>query len=204
MNTRTEIFVGSATLAIAFLSHSVVLIGFEPDMGFREFADFFDLDKVVPALSSTAWYTSDFMHVLVGFGLLFLASGIHQASIPNPVLTAAFGFAAAPLFVFIGMSGFVGDQLVDLLHDSGQRDAALLGLLIGVRTTVLYSAVALFGGLVLAISGQSGFVPGWLRILGLPVGIAALLFAVFPTPIPLILLVWSSGLLFCMRGAARH
>jgi hypothetical protein len=189
---------GSALLAIAFLSHSIVLLVFEPAMGFREFSDFFDLAKIVPALSSTAWYVGNFMHVLVGFGLLLLAAGIHSAGIPRSVLTAAFGFAAAPLFVVIGMSGFVGDQLVGLLTDTAERDAALLGLLVGVRTMVLYAAVAVFGGMVLAISGQSDFVPRWLRLLGLPVGIAALIFVVVPTPMPLILFIWSAALLFCL------
>jgi hypothetical protein len=143
------------------------------------------------------------MHVLIGFGLLLLASGIRTASIPRPVLTAAFGFAAAPLFVIVGMSGFVGDQVVTILTDSGERDAALLGLLVGSRTMVLYAAVALFGGMVLAISAQTDFVPRWLRILGVPVGIAALLLVIVPTPLPLILFVWSAGLLFCMSHAVK-
>ena len=56
MNNRGELIVGSALLTIAFLSHSVVLLVFEPGMGFREFSDFFNLEKIVPALSSTAWY----------------------------------------------------------------------------------------------------------------------------------------------------
>lgn len=198
MNSRGEMFAGSALLTTAFLSHSIVLLVFEPAMGFREFSDFFDLEKIVPALSSTAWYVGNFMHVLVGFGLLLLASGIHSASIPRPVLTAAFGFAAAPLFVVIGMSGVVGDQLVGLLTDNAERDAALLGLLVGSRTMVLYAAAALFGGMVLAISAQSDFMPLWLRILGLPVGIAACIFAIVPTPVPLILFIWSAALLFCL------
>lgn len=203
MNNRGELFVGSALITIAFLSHSVVLLVFEPAMGFKEFSDFFDLAKIVPALGSTAWSVGNVMHVLIGFGLLLLASGIRTASIPRPVLTAAFGFAAAPLFVIVGMSGFVGDQVVTILTDSGERDAALLGLLVGSRTMVLYAAVALFGGMVLAISAQPDFVPRWLRILGVPVGIAALLLVIVPTPLPLILFVWSAGLLFCMRHAVK-
>jgi hypothetical protein len=198
MKNHGEIFVGSALLTIALLSHSVVLLVFEPAMGFREFSDFFDLEKIIPALDSTAWYVGNVMHVLIGFGLLLVASGIQTASIPRPVLTAAFGFAAAPLFVVVGMSGFVGDQLATLLTDNGQRDAALLGLVVGSRTMVLYAAVALFGGMVLAISAQADFVPRWLRILGVPVGIAALLFVIAPTPVPLILFVWSAGFLFSM------
>jgi hypothetical protein len=203
MNYRGDLLVGSALLTIAFLSHSVVLLVFEPAMGFKEFADFFDLEKIVPALGSTAWYVGNVMHLLVGFGLLFLASGVRTAGLPRSVLTAAFGFAAAPLFVIVGMSGFVGDQLVTLLTDIGERDAALLGLVVGSRTMVLYAAVALFGAMVLAISAQTDFVPHWLRILGLPVGIAALLFVIVPTPVPLILFIWSAGLLFCKRRTAK-
>jgi len=171
-------------------------------MGFREFSDFFDLEKIVPALSSLAWRVGNVMHVVVGFGLLLLASGVRMASIPRPVLTASFGFAAAPLFVIVGMSGFVGDQLVTLLTVGGERDAALLGLIVGSRTMVLYAAAALFGGMVLAISAQTDFVPPWMRILGVPVGIAALLFVFVPTPMPLILFVWSAALLFCMSQDA--
>ena len=202
MNNQRELIVGSTLLAIAFLSHSLVLLIFEPAMGFKEFSDFFNLEKIVPALSSKAWYVSNVMHVVVGFGLILLASGIRTSNISNPVVTAAFGFAAAPLFVIIGMSGFVGDQLLTLLPDAGERDAALLGLLVGSRTMVLYGAVALLGGMVLAISAGANFVPRWMRILGAPVGFLALLFVAFPTPIPLILLIWSSALLFCVRRAA--
>ena len=154
MNNRGELFIGAALLASALLVHSVVLLVFEPAMGFKEFSDFFDLEKIVPALSSTAWYVGNVMHIVVGIGLLFAASGIHTAEISKPVLTAAFGFSAAPLFVVIGMSGFVGDQLVSLLSDGDERDAALLGAVVGSRTMVLYAAVALFGGMILAISAH--------------------------------------------------
>ena len=199
MNFRNELFVGSAILAIALLVHSLVLLVFEPAMGFREFSDFFNLEKIVPALSSPAWFVSNFMHVLLGFGLLVFASGIQAARIARPAIAAACGFAAAPLFVIVGMSGFVGDQLVTILTDDVERDAALLGLVIGSRTMVLYAAAALFGGMVLAVSAQTDFVPRWLRILGVPVGIAALMFVFVPTPIPLLLFIWSAAMLFCMR-----
>lgn len=194
-------FAGSALLAIAFLSHSIVMLVFEPAMGFKEFSDFFDLEKTVPALSSKAWYVGNFMHLLIGFGLLLLASGIHSASIPRPVLTAAFGFAAAPLFFVLGMSGVVMDLLVDILADNPERDAVLLGL-VGARSMVVYAVLIVFGGMVLAISAQSDLVPRWLRILGVPVGIAALLFPIVPTPVPVLLFIWSSGLLFAMRHDA--
>ena len=81
MNNRSELFVGSALLTLAFLSHSVVLLVFEPEMGFREFSDFFDLEKIVPALGSMAWFVGNVMHVLIGFGLLLLASGICTADV---------------------------------------------------------------------------------------------------------------------------
>ena len=167
-------------------------------MGFREFSDFFDLEKIVPALSSMAWHVSNLMHVLVGFALLLLASGIRSKDATQPLLATAFGLAAAPLFVVIGMSGFVGDQLVGLLDNNVQRDAALLGLVVGARTTLLYAAVALFGGLILTISARSDLAPRWLRFLGLPVGIAGLGFAFLPTPIPLILLIWAAAYFACI------
>ena len=68
MNNQRELVVGSTLLAIAFLSHSLVLLIFEPAMGFKEFSDFFDLEKIVPALSSKVWYVGNVMHVLFGFG----------------------------------------------------------------------------------------------------------------------------------------
>ena len=202
MENRGELIVGSALLTIAFLGSSIVLLVFEPAMGFREFSDFFDLEKIVPALDSKTWCVGNILHMLIGIGLMFLASGIHTAKISNPVLTAAFGFAAAPLFFIVGMSGFVGDQILTHLNKIEERDAALLGLLVGSRTMVLYAAAALFGSMVLSISAQTAFAPLWLRILGVPVGIAAFLFVLVPTPIPLILFVWSAALLFCMRKDA--
>ena len=100
------------------------------------------------------------------------------------------------------MSGFLGDQLVSIYKDDAERDAALLRLIVGSRTMVLYAAAALFGGMVLAISAQTDFVPRWLRFLGVPVGIAGVLFVLVPTLLPLILFLWSAGLLFCMRNSA--
>ena len=38
-----------ALLTIVFLSHTVVLLVFEPAMGFNEFSDFFDQEMSVPA-----------------------------------------------------------------------------------------------------------------------------------------------------------
>ena len=197
MNSRSEILAGSALLAIAFFCHSIVLLVLEPAMGFREFSDFFDLEKIVPALSSMAWNVSNLMHVLVGFALLLLASGIRSNDATQPLLATAFSLTAAPLFVVIGMSGFVGDQLVGLLDNSVERDAALLGLVVGARTTVLYAAVALFGGLVLTISARNDLTPRWLRFLGIPVGIAGLGFAFLPTPIPLLLFIWAAAFFAC-------
>ena len=202
MHFRGELIIGAALISFAFMIHSLVLIVFEPAMGFKEFSDFFDLDKIMPALGSTAWKIGNTMHVLLGFGLILLASGIRTAPIPKPVLTAAFGFAAAPLFVLVGMSGFVGEQLLTLLSDPVERDAAILGLMVGSRTTVLYAAVALFGAMVLTISAQKDFVPPWMRILGLPVGVATLLFVLVPTPIPLLLFLWSAAFLYCRKRDA--
>ena len=197
MNSRNSILAASALLATAFLSHSIVLLMFEPAMGFREFSDFFDLEKIVPALSSTAWFVGNLMHVVVGFALLLLASGIRSKDATQPLLATAFGLTAAPLFVVIGMSGFVADQLTGLLPNIADRDAALLGLVVGARTTILYAAVALFGGLVLTISARNDLAPRWLRFLGLPVGVAGLGFAFLPTPIPLMLFIWAAAFFAC-------
>ena len=190
MKYRSDLFIGSLLLSIAFLVHSFVLLVLEPAMGFREFADFFDLEKVLPALGSTAWSIGNLMHLLAGFGLLFLAAGIQSANIQRSAVTAAFGFAAAPLFVVIGMSGFVGNQLVGVLTETAQRDAALLGMIMGSRTMILYAAMALFGGMIILLSFQSGLINRWLRIYGVLAGVAALIFAFFPTPIPLIFFLW--------------
>ena len=190
MKFGNDLAIGSATLSFAFLLHSVILLILEPAMGFQEFADFFDLEKIIPALNSGAWLVGNLMHVLTGFGLLFLAAGVASLDIQRPGASAAFGFAAAPLFVIIGMSGFVGQQLVGLLADTAQRDAALLGMIIGSRTMILYAAIALFGGMILMLSAQPRRLPLWLRLYGVIAGVAALVFALFPTPIPLILFLW--------------
>ena len=134
MNITSNMSIGTTALCATFLAHSVVLLLFEPAMGFREFADFFDLDKVLPALGSTAWKVGNIAHVLTGFGLLFLASGTATLDVRRAGVTSAFGYAAAPLFVIVGMSGIVGDQLVGLLSDPLERDAAVLGMIMGSRT----------------------------------------------------------------------
>ena len=182
-------------IASAMLISSIVLLFLEPAMGFKSFADFFDLQKVIPALSSWAWRIGNVAHLINGFGLLFLSAGVRSLSLQQSVTISSFGLAAAPLFVVIGMSGFVGDQLVHLLADESERDAALLGLIIGARTAVLYAAVALFGAMVLAISADTEFAPRWLRILGIPIGAAGLLFVFLPSPMPVVLLIWSVAFL---------
>jgi hypothetical protein len=197
---RSDLFIGSASLSIAFLLHSVVLLVLEPAMGFTEFSDFFDLDKIIPALGSAGWMIGNFMHVLAGMGLLFLASGVRSAGISRSSVTAGFGLAAAPLFVIVGMSGFVGRQLLGLLTDPGERDAALLGMILGSRTMVLYAAIALMGGMMLLLSAQIGLIPRWFRIYGIFAGAAALAFPFIPTPIPLIFLVWFAGFVFSHKA----
>ncbi len=193
--TRRQILIGALLITSAMLIGSTVLLVFEPAMGFKSFADFFVLQKVTPALSSWTWRIGNIAHILDGFGLILLCSGIRASKFRLSATISSFGLAAAPLFVVVGMSGFVGDQLLTLLADAGERDAALLGLIIGSRTMVLYAAVALFGAMVLAISADSHFVPRWLRILGVPVGVSGLLFVFLPTPVPAIFLVWSAAFL---------
>ncbi len=189
------VFVGAALITSSMLISSVVLLVLEPNMGFTSFADFYDLQKVVPALSSWEWRIGNVAHLLDGFGLLFLSSGIRTMKLQRSAIISSIGLAAAPLFIVIGMSGFVGDQLISLLADESERNAALLGLIMGSRTMVLYAAVSLFGAMVLAFSAENQFGPRWLRILGVPVGLCGLLFVFFPTPVPAILLIWSAAFL---------
>ena len=202
MNYRGEIFVGSLLLTAALLCHSVILLVFEPALGFREFSDFFDLRKIIPALGSTAWTVGSAMHILVGFGLLFVSVGVRGANVDRGNLIQAFGLMAAPLFVIVGMSGFVGEQLLFLLTDQVEKDAAILGLMVGTRTAVLYSAATFFGGMILAISASTDFAAKWLRILGVPIGVSAMLFAYIPIPMPVILFIWSFALFVCKRNDA--
>lgn len=204
MSRHRAMLTGAMLLAVAFFGHSIVLLVLEPAMGFREFGDFFDLGKIVPALSSAAWRLGNVLHLLVGFGLLFFGSGLRSADAPAPKMAAACAFAAAPLFMTVGMTGIVGDQLVDLLADAAERDAALLGLLLGARTALLYAAVALLGGMLIALSLEASWLPRWLRIAGAAVGVAALSFAALPMPVPLFLLAWSAALLVVTwRGPER-
>ncbi len=201
MNVRGELFVGSLLLTAALLCHSVVLLVFEPAMGFREFSDFFELQKILPALGSVAWSVGSSMHILVGIGLVLIAAGVRNSNADRHILIGSFALVAAPLFVIVGMSGFVGEQLLFLLTDNSEKEATILALMVGTRTTILYSAATMFGGMVLATSASTDFVPMWLRILGVPIGISALLFAFVPLPMPLILFVWSLGLFLCkMKG----
>ena len=193
--------VPAVLLTIIFIGHSLVLAALEPAMGFRNVADFFDLDKVMPALESAAWFASNTLHVATGATLLFFQSGIR--SLPGQFSTAAanFCFAAAPLFVITGMAGFVGDQLLWILESNpAGRDASLYGLL-AARMMVLAAAVALFGMMILAISLDRNLVATWLRVPGVPIGLAAVLFLLVPTPVPLLFLVWLIAFSFGRRDS---
>lgn len=52
MIKRVQLSVGAWVVAGTLLVHSFVLLILEPSMGFREFSDYVNLDKVIPALNS--------------------------------------------------------------------------------------------------------------------------------------------------------
>lgn len=193
MTHQRYFLLGAIVLAATMTGHSINLLVIEPQMGFRELSDFFDIDKVLAASGSAAWYIGNVLHVLAGLGMLFIYSGFGAAAKPEPVLAKSFALAAAPLFVVVGLSGFVLDTLPELLPDPSARNAAIYGLL-ATRTALLGGAVALFGFLIAALSLERHVVAGWLRILGIPVSIAAIVFMLVPTPIPALLAIWSVGL----------
>ena len=190
MNTQRQWYSGAAMLVPIFLGHSVILLFLEPAMGFKNMADFFDLAKVVPALGSAAWFVSNMLHIALGTTLLLFQSELRQPDATRRDFAADCCLAAAPLFVVVGMSGFVGEALLNIMQaNSAGRDAALYGLL-AVRTMVLIAGVALLGLMILSVSLRKNMAKSWLRLLGLPIGLAALLFVLVPTPAPVLLFVW--------------
>ncbi len=193
MTQQRHILVGAILLAVTMTGHSINLLVIEPRMGFREISDFFDMELVLAASGSVAWFTGNVLHVVAGIGMLFLYSGFGADAKPEPTLARPIALAAAPLFVVVGLSGFVLDSLSDLLPEPSARDAAIYGLL-ATRTALLGGAVALFGFLIAAICLERHVVAGWLRILGIPVSVAAIVFLLVPTPIPALLAIWSVGL----------
>lgn len=176
-------------LTVVALTQSVILLAIEPGMGFRGVADYFDLEKVVPASSSTAWNLSNLSHLVQGGALLILCTAYRSSSNASKTTIAMLALVAAPLSMVVGLSGFVLEFLVHLLPDGAARDASLYGLL-ATRTTLLVTVVAILGLLFLTFSLSRELVASWLRLLGLPIGVAAILFVFYPTPMPLLLFVW--------------
>ena len=191
-------------IAAIWLGHSMILLYFEPAMGFHELADYFDLTKVVPALGSVVWKASSTLHVAMGVALLFLQSALRNVGSERLLLAADAGLITAPFFIVVGLSGFVGQLLVELLRtDPVALDASLYGLL-AVRTYTLAGAVALFGLMVLLISLRADTVAAWMRGLGIFVGLAAIVFVFFPLPVPLLFLAWSVAFGFWIRKQPPH
>lgn len=191
-------------IAAIWLGHSVILLFLEPGMGFHELADYFDLARVVPALGSIVWFVSNTLHVAMGVALLFFQSALRQAGNKRHLLAADAGIVTAPLFVVVGMSGFVGQHLVEILRtDRAALDASLYGLL-AVRTYIMTGAIALYGLMVVAISLRADNVAVWMRALGTVVGLAGIVFVLIPLPVPVLFLAWSVAFSVWNRKQAPH
>ena len=195
MNERICWSPATIVLAAAWLGHTVILFFIEPGMGFRSPADYFDLSKVVPALDSLAWLSSNVLHVVTGFALLQFQLELRSARPEERQLAADIGLVAAPLFVIVGVCGFVGASLGELLRGDASALSTSLYALLVTRTCLLFGAITLLGMMILTFSARRDNAAGWLRLLGLAVGAACILFVVLPAPIPLLLLIWSLALL---------
>jgi hypothetical protein len=90
-----------------------ILLLVEPGMGFRSFADFWNPDLVVPALTSTAWLANDLYHLVSGTLLLVLAASLTASNDPLSRLVPMLGLAAGATFIllpgwFVALSLVVG------------------------------------------------------------------------------------------------
>lgn len=181
-------------LGASYTVGAAILLFVEPGMGFRSFADFWNPDLVVPALGSAAWLVSDLSHLVNGTLLLVLVASLGTPTTPLTRLVSTSGVAAGSTFVLLAMLDRAAAFLPALVTDSGRLATLAVGF-IATRAGVLFAALFLLGGFMLALSvAYRRDLPRWFVVLSFIAGIAAIGFLLVPTPMPVALAVWAFAL----------
>ena len=179
--------VGALFLAIGFATVSAIMLFVEPGMGFSEPSDYFDPAKVVRALDSIPWLIGDLIYFGMGVVLACLASSSEDR------YKRATGFTAAVLIVLVGCFGRVLSPLPDIVTDSEQLEAAVLGAMTArfaaLRTMVL--ALGVFAWRTTTAGSDVAEVSRLGRILGYFVLVASTVFLFVFIPVPLLFTLWA-------------
>jgi|GEM_PF-6539610 len=167
---------------------------FEPSMGFHRFVDFWNPTLVLPALTSIAWWVSDLCHLVNGLLLLFLAAALHVFTRTVQRAAGNLALAAGCVFVLLAMLDRAATLLPLAVPDSASLELSVVSY-VATRTGVLFAGLFFLGAFVCTLAwSHRSELPFWFKLLSALVGTAAIAFALFPTPIPLVLALWAFAL----------
>ena len=190
----------AAGLAISYGVGSFVMLAVEPGMGFRSVADYFDPLLLVPALDSVAWLVSDVCHLVNGCLIAVLGVTLAGTASAAHRLTRITAAGAAILFILLAMLDRAAAGLPALVADNELRSTIALAF-VSARMGVLFAAVCIAGAFTISVTAILRDAPVAHRVTGYAVGAAAFGFWLVPTPIPVLLAVWSASVAWYCRAS---
>lgn len=168
-----------------------IMLLVEPGMGFHTFADFWNPDLVVPALSTAGWLISDLCHLGSGTLLMIFAASLAAPGDALSRLVRNLGIAAGTAFVFVAMIDWAARSLPTLVPDPAELATLSVGY-IATRVGVLFAGAFLLGSFVVAFALEHRHgLPRWFVVLSVIVGASAIVFFLVPSPMPVALAVWA-------------
>ncbi len=199
-------------IGLAFAMHNLNGAYIEPRyLGFANYADYADLERLTYASRAWPWLLSGLGHVASGFAMVVLSAGawaLFHASRPAAALLAlGAGVLAAAGFLLVGISHVIGRQTLFLLADANPalRESAYMTATV-VRIWVNGLAQVGLGWFAVQLSWcglKTGTFPKSFCWYGFLSGAFGLLMAVAYIPIYLYsVLVWAPwlGVLLLRRG----
>jgi len=194
---------GYAALVIfaAFCMHTLNALYIEPNyLGFREYTDYADVDKLRHAMGSVPWMLSGWGHFLSGFAAVYLALAGRELFREHKLVPARIAMGAGLLsatgFMLTGIANLVGGQALELLSAANpelERSAYLASSLMRIAFNCLAQVGLGWYAVLVSWCGQrTGLLPRAFCYFGYLSGLSGVLMGVAYVPVYLYLvLVWA-------------